>query len=81
MLEVEEMAKITPKQKAVLEAILTFTEEKKYPPSIRELCDILNLKSSSTMHGYLERLKLRGLVTWEEGCTRTIQVVEKGALG
>lgn len=70
------MQKITSKQRAVLVAILSFTEKHKYPPTVRELSDMVGLKSSSTMHGYLERLKLLGLVTWEPSSPRTITVVE-----
>jgi len=68
------MPKITSKQKAVLEAILEFTKEHKYPPTVRELCDMLNLKSSSTVHGHLSRLKLRGLISWEPSLPRTVHI-------
>lgn len=71
------MQNITQKQKAVLEAILAYTKEHKYPPSVRELCDMLNLSSSSTVHGYLERLKIHGLVSWEPGSPRTLRVLRE----
>ncbi|MGG0939855.1 transcriptional regulator [Brevibacillus centrosporus] len=70
------MQKITSKQRAVLVAILKFTEKHKYPPTVRELSDMVGLKSSSTMHGYLERLRLLGLVTWEPSSPRTITAIE-----
>jgi repressor LexA len=71
------MAKVTTKQKRVLQAILDFTKENRYPPTVRELGAKLGLSSSSTVHSYLERLKLHGLITWEEGSIRTLKVVEK----
>ncbi|MED1954135.1 transcriptional regulator [Brevibacillus centrosporus] len=70
------MKRITSKQRAVLKAILDFTEKHKYAPTVRELTDMVGLKSSSTMHGYLERLKLLGLITWEPSSSRTITVTE-----
>lgn len=69
------MKKITPKQRQVLNAIMEFTKKHKYPPTIHELAEMVGLKSTSTMHGYLERLKLHGLITWEPSFPRTIQVV------
>lgn len=71
------MSKVTMKQKRVIQAILDFTKENKYPPTVRELCNALGLSSPSTIHSHLERLKVHGLVTWEEGCLRTLKVVEK----
>lgn len=62
----------------VLDAIMQFTREHKYPPSVRDLCDMLNLSSASTVHGYLERLKIQGLLTWEPGSPRTLRVLEGG---
>lgn len=73
------MQKLTVKQRAVLEAILTYTKENKYPPSVRELADMVNLKSSSTVHGYLHRLKMHGLIAWEPGSPRTLRVVDQNA--
>ncbi|WP_339064159.1 transcriptional regulator [Tepidibacillus marianensis] len=57
--------------------MIAFTSEHKYPPTVRELCDIIGLASSSTMHGYLKRLQLHGLITWEPEKPRTISIVEK----
>lgn len=70
------MKHITQKQRAVLKAILKFTEKHKYAPTVRELTKLVGLKSSSTMHGYLERLKQLGLITWEPSSPRTITVIE-----
>lgn len=71
------MTKLTVRQKDVLQAIMDFTEKNKYPPSVRELCEIIGLKSSSTMHRHLEGLKLKGLVTWEPYTPRTIKILEQ----
>ncbi|MFJ9497770.1 LexA family protein [Brevibacillus centrosporus] len=64
------------KQRAVLEAILKYTAKHRYAPTVRELTEIVGLKSTITTHGYLERLKLQGLITWEPSAPRTITVIE-----
>lgn len=71
------MTKVTERQKEVLQAIVNFTKEHKYPPTVRELCKEVNLSSSSTVHGMLQRLKIHGLVTWEPDLPRTLTVVSE----
>lgn len=46
----------------ILEAINTYINEHQYPPTIRELCDMVGLKSPSTVFNHLEILKERGLL-------------------
>lgn len=70
------MQRVTERQQSILAAILEYTEKNKYAPSIRELCEMVCLRSSSTMHRHLENLKLLGLITWEPSFPRTIKVVE-----
>jgi SOS-response transcriptional repressor LexA len=71
------MSKVTQKQRRVLQEILDFTKENRYPPTVRELGQALGISSSSTVQGFLERLKIHGLVTWEQGCPRTLKVVDQ----
>ncbi len=70
------MTRVTERQQSILSAIMEYTEKNKYAPSIRELCEMVGLRSSSTMHRHLENLKLLGLITWEPSFPRTIKVVE-----
>lgn len=70
------MGYTTSRQKDVLQAIRHYIGENKYAPSIRELCDIVGLKSSGTMHRHLENLRKQGLITWEPSSPRTITVIE-----
>jgi len=66
---------MTPKQRTTLETIIIFIRHRNYPPSIRDLCSILGIKSASTVHGYLERLKSKGFITWEKDKPRTLKVL------
>ncbi|WP_425622506.1 transcriptional regulator [Brevibacillus borstelensis] len=70
------MQGVTERQQSILVAIMEYTEKNKYAPSIRELCEMVGLRSSSTMHRHLENLKLLGLITWEPSAPRTITVVQ-----
>ncbi|MBR2852042.1 MAG: transcriptional repressor LexA, partial [Anaerotignum sp.] len=48
-----------------------------YPPTIREICDGVGLKSPSTVHGHIERLKKAGKLDKADSKTRAIKVSEK----
>ena len=53
----KESGKATDKQQRVLDYVKEQIKEKGYAPSVREICKALDLKSTSTVHGYLARLK------------------------
>ncbi|MCM2674117.1 LexA repressor [Alkalicoccobacillus plakortidis] len=69
---------LTNKQERVFGAIKSFIEENELPPTSRELCVILGIKSSSTIHGHFVKLKDKGYIDWEEAKPRTLKVL-KGA--
>ena len=52
---------ITQKQKEVYDFLLKYTNDKGYPPSVREICEAVSLKSTSTVHGHLKRLEKKGV--------------------
>ena len=54
-----------------------YAEKKNYPPSIREIGQAVELKSTSTVKGHLDRLRARGYITWEEGKPRTLRLTHK----
>lgn len=64
------------KQVEVYEFIKNQIKEKGYPPSVREICAAVGLKSTSTVHGHLERLEKKGLIRRDPTKPRTIEVVE-----
>lgn len=68
--------KITEKQKKLLKAIRKYINEHGYSPTIRELCAILKLRSTSTVHGYLQRLESGGYITRLDKGPRTIRVTK-----
>ena len=56
--------KITTKQKEILEYIKSQILNKGYPPAVREICEAVHLKSTSSVHSHLESLEK--MVTYEE---------------
>lgn len=63
-------------QEKMMHYIKMFVKEKNYPPSIREIGDALEIKSTSTVKGQLDRLRSAGYLTWEEGKPRTLRVIQ-----
>jgi repressor LexA len=62
------------KHKLIIAAIVAHTERLGYPPSIREIGEAVGLKSTSTVHGYLSRLKDKGYIEWEPQSPRTLRI-------
>lgn len=54
--------KITAKQKEILEYIKAEILKKGYPPAVREICEAVNLKSTSSVHSHLETLEKNGYI-------------------
>lgn len=48
--------------------------QKGYPPSVREICSAVGLKSPSTVHGYLKRLELGGFLEKDATKTRALRI-------
>ena len=48
--------KISDKQKQILEYIKQEILNKGYPPTVRDICDAVGLKSTSSVHSHLESL-------------------------
>jgi len=58
----------------ILEFISTQVKEMGYPPSVREICKGVNLKSTSSVHMYLARLKEKGYISKANLKTRALRV-------
>lgn len=60
----------------VLNAVIDYVAEHQYPPSIRELCDMTGLKSSSSVHCYITKLLEEGKLETDcgIGSPRTLRV-------
>ncbi len=63
------------REERILEFIRKSTEERGYPPSIREICQAAGLKSTSTVHSYLLRLEQANLIRRDGAKSRTIELV------
>ena len=61
-------------QQRILEYIENYREENGYPPSVREIGQAVDLKSTSTVHGHLNRLEKKGLLHRKAMKPRTIDV-------
>lgn len=64
------------KQSQIYEFLKNFTENKGYPPSVREICEAVSLKSTSTVHGHLKRLEKKGLIKRDPTKPRALEIVE-----
>ncbi len=69
------MDKITKKEKEVLSFIRSFLEDKQYPPTVREICMAVGLKSSSTGHYYLNKLEKKGFIRRDTERSRAIELL------
>ena len=49
---------------------------KGYPPSVREICTAVNIKSTSTVHGYLNKLEKLGYIRRDPTKPRAIEVLD-----
>ncbi len=68
---------LTDRQKQVLDFIISHTRDKGFPPSVREICDALGLKSPSSAHSHLIALEKKGYVLRNASSTaRAITVNE-----
>ncbi|HOB20274.1 MAG TPA: transcriptional repressor LexA [Candidatus Atribacteria bacterium] len=67
---------LSDKQKKILEFLKEEIKAKGYPPSVREICDAVGLKSTSTVHGYLERLEKKGFIRRDPTKPRAIEILD-----
>ncbi len=70
------MEKMSEKQKNIYRFIVDYIQENSYPPSVREIGHAAGLSSTSTVHGYLQRLEKRGLIKRDESKSRAISIVD-----
>ncbi len=68
--------KITAKQKEILEFIKAEILKKGYPPAVREICEAVNLKSTSSVHSHLETLEKNGYIRRDPTKPRAIEIMD-----
>lgn len=69
------MHDLSAKQQQILEYVKSEVREKGYPPSVREICEAVGLKSTSTVHGHLARLEKKGLIRRDPTKPRAIEIL------
>lgn len=68
--------KITDKQLEILAYIKETILKKGYPPAVREICEAVNLKSTSSVHSHLESLEKNGYIRRDPTKPRTIEILD-----
>ena len=68
--------KITDKQREILEYIKETILKKGYPPAVREICEAVRLKSTSSVHSHLEQLEKNGYIRRDPTKPRTIEFID-----
>lgn len=68
------------RRKKILEFIKKFINEKKYPPTIREIGDFMGIKSTSLIDFYLNGLENDGLINRDRNTARGITINEDGTV-
>lgn len=68
--------KITEKQSQILEYIKAEILNKGYPPSVRDICQAVQLKSTSSVHSHLETLEKNGYIRRDPTKPRTIEIID-----
>ncbi len=69
--------KITAKQREILEYIKNEIVNKGYPPAVREICDAVRLKSTSSVHAHLESLEKNGYIRRDPTKPRAIEIIDE----
>jgi len=64
----------------VLACIRDYDAEHGYGPTVREICEVVGLASTSTVHGHLTRLQRQGYITWQPEKVRTLKLTEAGEI-
>ena len=68
--------KLTAKQEQVLDFIKQHLMAKSYPPTVREICEAVGLKSTSSVHAHLETLEKKGYIRRDQEKTRAIEIID-----
>ena len=70
------MSELKDKQLIIYEFLKDFTAQKGYPPTVREICKAVGLKSTSSVHGHLKQLEKEGLIKRDPTKPRALEIVD-----
>ena len=68
--------KISPKQLEILEYIKSQILERGFPPAVRDICEAVHLKSTSSVHSHLETLEKNGYIRRDPTKPRAIEILD-----
>lgn len=68
--------RISSKQSEILEYIKSQILNKGYPPSVRDICEAVHLKSTSSVHAHLESLEKNGYIRRDPTKPRAIEIID-----
>lgn len=68
--------KLSRKQEQILEYIKEETLKKGYPPTVRDICEAVNLKSTSSVHSHLSTLERNGYIRRDPTKPRAIEIID-----
>lgn len=68
--------KISAKQSEILEYIKSEIINRGYPPAVREICEAVHLKSTSSVHSHLETLERNGYIRRDPTKPRAIEIID-----
>lgn len=71
------ISQISARQQQILDCIYEEVNTKGYPPTVREICEAVDLSSTSTVHGHLEKLEKNGYIVRDSSKPRAIEVTSK----
>lgn len=67
---------LSAKQQEILEYLKECILKKGYPPAVREICEAVKLKSTSSVHAHLETLEERGYIRKDPTKPRAIEILD-----
>lgn len=66
---------VTVRQQVVYDCLCDFIATHEYPPTVRELCDLVGCASPSTVQAHLEQLQAAGLISRDPTKARALKVL------
>jgi repressor LexA len=74
--EIMGYGRISNKQKEILDYLKSQIINKGYPPAVREICEAVKLKSTSSVHSHLETLEKNGYIRRDPSKPRAIEIID-----
>ena len=68
--------RISKKQQEILDYMKNEILNRGFPPSVREICEAVNLKSTSSVHSHLEALEQNGYIRRDATNPRAIEIID-----